>query len=125
MGCVHRRGKLATEVTLASWFYTDNDEFFDGNYLEQSPLYTIQGHCDYTFRPGLWAAASVGFGKGARSTLNGILKDDKKENLAWLLSFGYPLSKSMGIKLAYLGINSMTRVGADSHSGIAALAYLW
>ena len=41
-------------MTASSWFYTDNDQFFNGNYLEQNPLYTVQGHVDYTFRPGLW-----------------------------------------------------------------------
>ena len=42
-GVVHNRGKLATEVTAATWVYTNNDEFFNGNLREESPLYTAWG----------------------------------------------------------------------------------
>jgi hypothetical protein len=125
LGIVHTEGKWSTEATLSSWFYTDNDEFFDGNYLEQQPFYTIQGHVDYTFRPGLWAGAGIGCGLGGESSVNGVHKDDQRENLAWVLSFGYPITPKWGIKFAYIGSRTLTSVGADWDSFAAAVSVLW
>jgi Putative MetA-pathway of phenol degradation len=87
LGVVHNRGKLSMELTDAVWLYTDNDDFFNGNKLEQDPYYTIQAHLIYTFRPGLWTAASAGYGYGGESTVSGVKKNDRRENLAWALSF--------------------------------------
>ncbi len=105
--------------------YTDNDEFFSGNRLKQAPFYTLEGHVDYTLRPGLWAGAGLGYGLGAASTINGVAKNDDRENLGWQTSLGYPFSAKLGLKLAYIGIRAQTPVGADSDSFAAALSVLW
>jgi len=125
LGVLHNRDKWSTEVTVASWIYTDNDEFFGGNYLEQDPLYTIQGHVNYTFRPGLWAGAGIGYGLGGESTVNGIRKDDPRDSLVWGLSFGYPITKKVGMKIAYISQRAQTSVGANSDSFAAGLSVLW
>jgi hypothetical protein len=125
LGVVHNRDKWSMEVTAASWIYTDNDEFFGGNYLEQDPFYTIQGHINYTFRPGLWASVGIGYGLGGKSTVNGIRKDDPRDSLIWGLSFGYPVTKYAGVKIAYLSQRTQTSVGANSDTLAAALSVLW
>jgi hypothetical protein len=125
LGVVHSRGKWSTELTGAAWFYTDNDDFFNGNYLEQDPWYTLQGHVVYTFRPGLWASAGVGGGIGAESTLNGIRKDDTKKNLGCELSLGIPINRALGVKVTYIGIQAQEPVGADSDTLAAGLSLLW
>jgi hypothetical protein len=80
-------------VTGEAAFYTDNDEFFNGNKLEQDPLYIIHGHLIYTFRPGLWVSASAGYDYGGENTINGVKKDDNKQDVGWALSLAYPLSR--------------------------------
>jgi hypothetical protein len=125
LGVLHNRDKWSTEVTVASWIYTDNDEFFGGNYLEQDPLYTIQGHVNYTFRPGLWAGAGIGYGLGGESTVNGIHKDDPRESLIWGLSLGCPITKKVGVKIAYISQRTQTSVGANSDTLATALSVLW
>jgi hypothetical protein len=125
LGCQHSRGKWSTETTFAAWFYTDNNEFFSGNQLKQSPFYTLDGHLDYTFRPGLWSGIGWGYGLGAASTISGIDKNDNRENLGWEASLGYPFSKQLGLKLAYIGIRTLAPVGADSDSVAAGLSLLW
>lgn len=125
LGVVHDMGKLATEVSLASWIYTDNDEFFNGNYREQDPLYTVQWHVDYTFRPGLWASAGIGYGLGGKSKVNGIRKDDPRDSLVWGASFGYPISRNVGVKLTYLSQRTQTLTGTDADSLAGALSVLW
>jgi hypothetical protein len=125
LGAVHRWGKWATELTASTWIYTDNDEFFDGNRLEQDPFYTLQAHLDYTFRPGLWVGTGIGYGLGQKSTLNGIRKDDQKQNLAWVLSLGVPIARDWGVKFTYIGRRTLTSVGSNADSLAAALSVQW
>ena len=125
LGVVHNRNKWSFESTFSTWVFTDNDDFFSGNDLEQAPFYTLEGYFNYTFRPGLWAGTGLGYGIGSTTTLNGIDKNDERENLGWVASLGYPLSKRVGIKLAYIGIRTQVPVGADSDSLAAAMSILW
>ncbi len=125
VGVVHSRGKWSTELTGSAWIYTDNDEFFDGNKLETDPFYVVQGHLWYTFRPGLWVGAGVGYGYGARSTINGEEKDDRKGNLGWAISFAYPLSRDWGVKLAYSGRRRQESTGNDSDTIAFGISHSW
>lgn len=124
-GLVHNSGKWMTELTGATWFFTDNDDFFNGNYLEQAPLYTLQGHLVYTFRPGLWAGTGVAYGIGGESTLNGVDKDDRRGNLVWSVSTGIPVSKTVGISLTYLAFRTQEDVGSSSDNLAAGITILW
>ncbi len=125
LGVVHNRGKWSMELTGAVWLYTDNDDFFNGNKLEQDPYYTVQTHLIYTFRPGLWAAASAGYGYGGESTVNGVEKNDRRENLAWALSFGCPITRQLGVKVVYLATRTQESIGQDSDSIGAAFSIFW
>jgi len=124
-GVVHNRGKLSLELTCAIWLYTDNNDFYNGNKLEQKPLYTAQSHLIYTLRPGIWAAASIGYAYGGKSSVNGEEKNDLKENLDWALSIGYPLTHRLGVKMIYLSTRTQQETGMDTDTVAAALSYLW
>ena len=78
VGINHTRGKWTAEATGEVAFYTNNDEFYNGKKREQEPTYIIHGHLSYTFRPGLWLGAAVGYDYGGESRINGVDKDDKK-----------------------------------------------
>lgn len=125
LGAVHRRGKWSAELHASSWIFTDNDEFFNGNALEQNPLYTIQGFVDYTFKPGLWTGGGIAYGVGGESTINGISKDDPRDSILWGLTLGYPISKQVGGQVTYLAQRTQTAVGVDSDSVLAALSVRW
>ena len=124
-GVVHTRGKWSMEATAIVALYTDNNDFYNGYKLEQDPLYTIHGHLIYTFRPGLWASASVGYNYGGRSTLEREKKDDRKQNALWALSFGFPVNPYLGVKVAYIGTRTQESTGSDSESFIIALNSFW
>ncbi|MEA1947034.1 MAG: transporter [Thermodesulfobacteriota bacterium] len=125
LGVIHTRGKWTAEVTGEVAFYTDNDEFFNGNTLEQKPLYIIHCHLIHTFRPGLWVGASVGYDYGGENSINGIDKDDKEQNVAWAFSFAYPINRYSGIKVAYIGTRTQESTGLDSDTLTASLSLLW
>jgi len=124
-GVVHNRGKWSMELTGAVYLYTDNDDFFNGNKLEQDPYYTFQTHLIYTFRPGLWAAASAGYGYGGESTVSGVEKNDCKENLAWALSSGYSITRQLGVKVVYLRTRAQKTVGQDTDSLAVVSSIFW
>ena len=125
LGIVHNRGPWSMEVTGAAWVYTDNDKFFNGNKLENDPLYTIQAHLIYNLRPGLWGAASVAYGYGAESSLNGEAQGDRRGNLVWALGLGYPITQRFGVNIRYVGTRSQESVGQDSDQVVVSLAVSW
>ena len=125
LGVVHNRGKWSMELTGAVWLYTDNDDFFNGNKLEQDPLFTFQTHLIYTFLPGLWASASAGYGYGGESTVNGVKKNDRRGNLTYALSLGFPIMRQLGVKVAYLGTRTQESVGQDIDSIAVAFSIFW
>lgn len=125
LGVVHTRGKWSIEFTGGAWVYTKNDEFFNGKKLEQDPLYTFQAHLVHTLRPGIWTGASVGYGYGGESSINGVEKHDRKGNLAWALSVSYPITRQLGVKVAYIGTRTQEPVGLDSDSIAVSLSTFW
>ncbi len=125
VGFVHGWGNWSVEFTGALWIFTDNNDFWNGNRVEQDPLLAMQSHLIYTFRPGLWLGASLGYDIGGRSTVNGDAKDDRRNQLSWALSLGLPVNRHVGVKLGYIGSRSGERIGSDSDSIVAAVSVLW
>lgn len=124
-GVVHTRGKWSAEVTGVIELYTDNRDFFNGKTLENAPLYVIHGHLIHTFRPGLWAGVSAGYDYGGRSTIDGVEKEDRRQNVGWSLSFGFPVSRHLGVKLAYIGTRTQEETGIDSDSCVVGVSAFW
>jgi hypothetical protein len=125
VGIMHTRGKWSLETTTFVALYTDNNDFFNGKKLEQDPLYTIHSHLIYTFRPGLWTGISGGYDYGGQSTVDGDTKDDRKQNLFWALSFGCPINRHLGVKVAYIGTRTQESTGLDSDSLNIGLSWFW
>jgi|LGVF01.2.fsa_nt_gb hypothetical protein len=125
VGAVHTRGKWSLETTGVVAFYTDNNDFFNGNKLEQDPLYSFNGHLIYSFRPGLWASTSVGYDYGGRSSVDGTKKNDRKQNLAWALSFGFLVNRHLGVKVAYIGTRTQESTGIDSDTLAIGVSTFW
>ncbi|MBW2194015.1 MAG: transporter [Deltaproteobacteria bacterium] len=125
LGVVHTRGKWTTEATGEVAFFTDNDEFFNGKTLGQKPLYIVDGHLIYTFEPGLWIGASFGWDYGGEISVDGVDKDDTKQNIAWALSFAYPINRSSGFKVKYIGTRTREATGFDSNTVTSSLSFMW
>ncbi|MBU1231989.1 MAG: transporter [Proteobacteria bacterium] len=125
IGLVHNRGPWALELTGDVWLYTDNKDFIIQNTLKQDPLYTLQMHLVHTFRPGFWAAGSIGYAYGGESAVNGEDKNDLKENLVWAISLGCPITRQVGVKVIYLGTRTQQSLGQDSDSIAVSFSFLW
>jgi hypothetical protein len=125
LGVERTHGKWLSEITGSVAFFTDNNDFWNGNRREQDPLYMLQGHLAYTFRPGLWVSGGTGYGFGGKSTINGTPKDDTKGNLLTGASVGFPVSRAVGIKLGYLNSQTQEDTGSDSDTFVMAASVLW
>lgn len=124
-GIMHTRGSWSTELTGEVAFYTKNDEFFNGNTLEQHPLYVIHGHLIHTIAPGHWVSFSLGYDYGGEYTVNGIDKNDTKQDVGLKLSYAYPINRASGLKLSYIGTRTKETTGFDSETLALSLSLLW
>jgi Putative MetA-pathway of phenol degradation len=125
LGVLHNRGKWGFEFTGSIWIYTDNDDFFDGNKLENDPFYAIQGHVQYHFLPTLWLAAGAAFGIGQESTVNGENKNDRRENLVFGVNAGYAITRHFGVNVGYLGTRALADTGLDFDSFVVSATFFW
>lgn len=83
------------------FLFGDNDNFWKGAVREQDPLWFIQGHVIYTFKPGLWGSFSSGYGHGSRSFISGQRKADDSRIGYWKLSLGVPINPGQGLSFAF------------------------
>ncbi len=125
IGVVHNWAKWAAEITGSAWFYTENDEFAGDKTREQDPLLAVQSHLIYTFRPGLWASLSAAYGGGAGSKIDAVQVDDHIGKALWAASFGFPIGRRQGIKIAYMHGQTTEDTGDDYDRIILAYSTMW
>lgn len=122
MGVTHTRGQWDVELTGAVWHYSDNDEFFGETRLEQELFGFVQSHVIYHVSNRQWLGASLGYGHGGETRVDGIDKDDSKKDVAWALSWGYTLAPRFGMKLSYFGHRTKEAEGMDTDSLVLAFS---
>lgn len=125
LGVVHNWGKWTAELTGQGWFFTDNNDFFNGKRLEQDPMYGADTHLIYTFRPGLWLSGSFGYVGGGTTIVNGVSSDNNQCNIGWGLALGVPITRDVGVKFAYIGTRTEVKTGFDSDTFTAALSVMF
>ena len=114
IGVVHTRGRWSYELTGSVFLYEDNDEFWNGNKLEQNPLYVVQAHVIHVFRRGKWLALSAAYGRGGESEINDVRKNDPRDTILAAVTFGFPITQTQGLKIAYIRRRRQEDVGADT-----------
>ena len=125
IGVTHTRGSWTGELTASAFISSDNDHFWKDTQLEVEPLYAIQAHLIYTFKPGLWASISSGYGWGAKAVVNNVKKDNSTGNWLNALSFGFPITATQGIKLVWLRARTQTDTGNDYDSLILGYSMMF
>ena len=113
-------GRWTLELAPAVTIYTENEDFFGGQKREQAPLYSVQAHLTYTFRPGCWVGLDAGYFNGSRSTLNGVEIDDRHEGVRLGATLALPLSRNHSIKLY-----AITGYNAARHHDFDAVGIAW
>jgi hypothetical protein len=117
-------GPWTLELAGGATFYTDNDDYFNGNTRSQAPLYTAHAHAIYNFRAGIWTSLDVTYLAGGRTTINGVRNSDLQQN--WRLggTLTIPLDVRNSIKL-YASSGVSSRTGNDYDLVGIAWQYRW
>ena len=118
------RGRWLFEMSLAAWFYTDNDAFFGGRRRQQESIAAAQVHVGYSFRPGWSITGSSTYYRGGRSTVDGIENDDVQGNSRVGAVLSAPLTAHQSLKLAWSSGVS-TRFGGDFDTWSVFWQYAW
>jgi len=113
IGVLHSRGPWSYELTASVFFFSDNTDFYNGNTRKQNTLTALQAHLIRRFEKGKWLSISVGNGLGGETSINGIQKEDHRNDMAYALSLGLPVFKSQSIKFSFIHGETHKRTGAD------------
>lgn len=124
MGVAHPLGAWTIEGMAAVWAFGNNDDFANGNYLQQDELWVIKTHLVYTFRPGFWLGAGLGYGNGGRTIVNGVPRDNRQENWRIGATIAYPFKRQHGISVT-IGSGFNQGAGADFDTIAVGYRFAW
>lgn len=114
VGISQALGRWTFEGAAGVTFYTENDDFFDGQTREQDPIYSLQGHLIYNFPRGIWAALDAAYYTGGRTSIDGVEGDDRLSSWRFGATLALPLNPNHSIKLyASTGVYTRTRNDFD------------
>lgn len=113
-------GKWTLEASADVAFYTDNNDFNNGQTREQDPIYSTQLHVTYTFPRNIWLAVSATYFTGGETTANGLTNDDHQSNTRTGVTLALPINRKHSLKL-YGSSGISTRTG----SNYDALGIFW
>ena len=117
-------GNWTLEASGAAAFYTDNDDFFNGQKREQDPIYSAQFHVTYTFPSKMWLAASTTYYEGGKTTIDSIEKDDLQENWRTGITLSLPVNRTQSVKF-YGSRGVSTRTGSNFDIAGVVWQYRW
>ena len=119
MGISKRAGRWTLELTAAGTFYSANGDFLDTNTLSQDPLFALQSHLIYAFKPGMWGAIDATYYAGAATTLDGVDQRNLQANTRLGATLVVPVTRTQSIKF-YASRGVQTRTGVTwSVAGLA------
>ena len=117
-------GPLTTEIAAGVFVFTDNDQPFQGNTLEQDPIYNLQGHLIYSFGSGIWGAFDTNYYTGGRTTTDNKTADNLQQNWRVGGTLAFPISRQNSIKL-YGSTGVYSRTGSNYDIVGIAWQYRW
>ncbi|MFO1091212.1 MAG: transporter [Hyphomicrobiales bacterium] len=125
IGLQHRQDNWVFEVSGTAFLFTPNNDFFSGSRRTQAPLYSADGSIEYDFEGGAWISAGAGVGTGARSTVDGVPKNDERLDVGWEASAGFPITSKVSFRASYLGTQNLNAIGLAAHTVSVGLQTTW
>jgi hypothetical protein len=117
-------GNWTLETSAAVAFFTDNDNFLNGQTRQQDNLYSAQFHVTYSFPRNIWAAVSATYFTGGRTTIDGIENKDRQENWRTGFTLAIPVNLYHSIKL--YGSNGVSQRTGNSFDTLGLVwQYRW
>jgi hypothetical protein len=120
LGISKTLGNMQLELTGGATFFTVNNEFYQGKTRSQDFIGSLQGHINYNFKRGIWAAIDGTYYWGGSTTLDGVEGNDLQKNTRLGCTLALPLSLHHSLKL-YFSTGVSTRTGSD----FDAIGIIW
>jgi len=99
VGISHTFNKWIVEGYVSLWLFTANNNYLDGNKLNQGPLITINADVIRSLPKRFWIALAAGYGYGGRSYVNDISRDALISTLRLGLILAIPIAAQHSLKL--------------------------
>jgi hypothetical protein len=107
------------------WLFTDNKSFYPGNSLRtQKPMAAFQAHISYNISLRAWVAFDATVYAGGQSSVNGVVRDDRRENSRVGMTIVVPVKKQNSIKFA-ISRGAIVRIGQDFTTASIAWQKSW
>jgi len=125
LGVSKPAGRWTVEVAGGAWLFTANNNFFGGQRREQKPLISLQSNLIYTLRRRMWLSVNASYFSGGRTTVNGVINDDRQGNSSVGATGSIPFhQRRQSIKVAWAkGVT--TRIGGNVNTVAVAWQYTW
>jgi hypothetical protein len=117
-------GPLTAELSAGVTFFSDNEEFLGVSTREQAPIRSLQGHLIYTRPSGLWFAVTGTWYGGGRTSIDGVDKDDRQENVRVGVTAAVPVTRHSSIKV-FASTGAYSRTNSDFDLLGVAYQYRW
>jgi hypothetical protein len=114
LGVVHTRGPWSYELTGSVSFFTDNNEFLVDRNRAQDPVLLLQTHVVYADPHGWWASAGAAYDWGGSSAVDGVAKDDYREDLLYGGALGLSINQRTSVQVTYVANRAQTEVGSST-----------
>lgn len=117
-------GPFITEFAAGAYFFTENHDFLQGHYLQQDPLYTVQGHLIHNFGRGIWGAFDFNYYTGGQAATNIGSSGNRMENWRVGGTLALPINRRNSIKL-FGSSGIYARTGSNFNIIGIAWQYRW
>jgi Putative MetA-pathway of phenol degradation len=117
-------GRWFADASAGAWFYTDNNDFFNGHRRGEQPIATFQVHLGYNFAPGFWLAGDATYYTGGETSRDGVADQDVQSVTRAGLTLSVPLSDAFSAKLSWATWLTAHNGGTFNTVGLT-LQYRW
>lgn len=124
LGISKTLGHVQLELTGGATFYTVNNDFFQGKTMSQDFIGSLQGHVNYTFKRGIWAAIDGTYYWGGSTSIDGVEGNNLQKNTRLGCTLALPVSLHQSLKL-YFSTGVSTRTGSDFDMIGVVWQYRW
>ena len=115
-----------------AWFFTTNSSFLSNNSYSsgthsqsQNPMFALEGHLSYDFKPRLWISLDSNFWLGGKLIVDGVENPlTRQENSRIGGTAAFPVSRHQSLKVSYSD-GAYIRYGGNYKNVSVAWQYSW
>jgi len=112
------------EFYLSTWLFTTNNNYLNGRELKQTPFVGIKAHVIKTLNNKMWLTADVGYGYGAKVTVDDVKKEVTISSYIVGASVAVPINNKHTLRL--VGKSSFRiKQGPDIDGVFLSYQYFW